>query len=390
MIFQAIDDKRECVGVYCDGKLHFENFPSTLTRTWRYSASMPDPSIEYAWLWCGGCSLEQACPDELKAELVAAQRKFRAFVKSFELAKVSMNDHCIFDLVPHDFLLQFCEIRNKVTQHIFDTYEKPQNYDHLNDIQKLIHKIKHQKLNLNLDGCKNLMYSTRNRRHLGELMKGFTHVQYNLFGTVTGRLTTDKKSFPILTVARKNRTLVKPHNDFLLSLDYNGAEIRTFLDLANQQQPEGDIHQWNIENIFDEGLTRDEAKTIFFAWLYNPESKEIKSEMYNREKILDKYYKEGYIITPYKRRIKVDERRALNYLIQSTNADRVLSKAVILDKMLEGRRSFVSHMVHDEIVIDYSDEDRELVAEIKNTFEDGYMANVKAGKDYYNLKELSI
>ena len=86
----------------------------------------------------------------------------------------------------------------------------------------------------------------------------------------------------------------------------------------------------------------------------------------------------------------MDERRALNYLIQSTNADRVLSKAVILDKMLEGRRSFVSHMVHDEIVIDYSDEDRHLVAEIKNTFEDGYVANVKAGKDYYNLEELNI
>ena len=98
----------------------------------------------------------------------------------------------------------------------------------------------------------------------------------------------------MLTLARKNRAIVKPHNDLLLSFDYNGAEVRTFLELANQEQPEGDIHQWNIENIFESNLTRDEAKTIFFAWLYNPDSTEIKCEMYNREKILDKYIKCGY------------------------------------------------------------------------------------------------
>ena len=58
--------------------------------------------------------------------------------------------------------------------------------------------------------------------------------------------------------------------------------------------------------------------------------------------------------------------------------------------MLEGKKSFISHIVHDEIVIDYSDEDRDLILKVKETFEDGYLSNIKAGKDYYNLKEMTL
>jgi hypothetical protein len=156
----------------------------------------------------------------------------------------------------------------------------------------------------------------------------------------------------------------------MMSLDYNGAEVRTLLDLCDQEQPDYDIHEWNIQNVInDMEMTRTEAKLYFFAWLYNPESNDIESDYYDREKVLDKYYKDGYIHTPYGRKIKVEQRKALNYLIQSTTAD---------------------HIVHDEIVIDFANEDRDIVIGIKNIFEDGYLANINAGKDYFNLKELRI
>ncbi len=57
-------------------------------------------------------------------------------------------DHCVFDLIPHDFLVQFCEIKNKITEHVFETYDKPDNYEHLDAVYKLLHKIRYQKLNL--------------------------------------------------------------------------------------------------------------------------------------------------------------------------------------------------------------------------------------------------
>jgi len=80
----------------------------------------------------------------------------------------------------------------------------------------------------------------------------------------------------------------------------------------------------------------------------------------------------------------------LNYLIQSTTSDRVLEKAVLIDKMLEGKKSFISHIVHDEIVIDYSDEDRDMVVGIRDIFADGYIVNLRAAKDYYNLNEVAL
>ena len=39
MIFQAIDDNRDCVGVYVDGELVFDELPANLSKTWKYAAT---------------------------------------------------------------------------------------------------------------------------------------------------------------------------------------------------------------------------------------------------------------------------------------------------------------------------------------------------------------
>jgi hypothetical protein len=186
--------------------------------------------------------------------------------------------------------------------------------------------------------------------------------------------------------------MIKPNNDLFVCLDYNGAEVRTLLELCDEPQPTDDIHEWNSRHLFEQEIERDECKVRFFAWLYDPSSDDIKSAHYDRKKVLDKWYVDGYISTPYGRKIEVEERKALNYLLQSTTSDRVLSKAVEIDRYLvkNNCKSYISHIVHDELVIDYSDEDRNHISKIKEIFEDGYLCNLTAGKDYYNLKELKI
>jgi hypothetical protein len=338
-----------------------------------------------------GKTLVECCPESIGELLAAAQKKMNAYVKSFKIAKVDLNEHCVFDMIPHDFLMEFCEIKNQITEHVFETYDKPPNYEHLDKVQKLLHKIKYQPLNLSADGCRQLMASTLHRNKLKELISGSPYIDYNMFGTVTGRLTTSPGSFPALTIKKEYRKIMKPVNELFISLDYNGAEIRTLLELCGQPQPEEDIHVWNIHNIFeDPEMSREAAKLAFFAWLYNPDSNDIRTSVYDKEKILDRYYIDGYINTPYGRKIKVDQRKALNYLIQSTTADKVLEKAVLIDKMLEDKKSFVSLIMHDEIVIDYCDDERDMIAEIKETFEGGYMSNIKGGKDFYSMSEVSI
>ena len=355
MLFQAIDDKNECVGVYADGKLDFENIPENLTKTWKYSGSLSDENIEYAWLYAGGKNLQDCCPMELVEDLTSAQKKMNAYKKSFEIAKINLREHCVFDLIPHDFLLQFCEIKNKITNHVFESYKKPANYDHLDSVQKLLHKIRYQTLNINVADCKHLLTSTIHRNKIQQI-KNNNYINYDLF----------------------------------VALDYNGAEVRTLLELQGVEQPSEDIHEWNCKHLFEQDISREECKVRFFAWLYDPDSNDIKTDCYDRESLLTKWYDGENISTPYGRVIPVERRKAFNYLIQSTTADRVLEKAVKIDKLLEGHESYVSHIIHDEIVLDYCDEDRNLIPLIRELFEDGFMSSVSAGKDGYNLKELAL
>jgi len=396
MIFQTLDDKSECVGIYVDGKLHFDSFPNELTKTWKYTGSVQDPGIEYAWLYTGGKNLQEACPEDLKQELDEVQKTFKAYLLSFKIARINLRQNCFFDLVPEDFLMEFCEVRNKITKHVFDTYEQPENYTQLDSIYKLIHKIKYQKLNVNVDGCRHLMTSTSDRADIKNIVKNKPHyVNYNLFGTVTGRLTTLKDSNPILTMKAKFREIIKPTNDWFVSFDYNGAEVRTFLSLSGHEQPQEDIHTWNMRHLYGGSpVDRDEAKVRFFATLYNVNDMSLNGSVYSREGVLSKFYKDGKVSTPTGRHIKVDQRRALSYLIQSTTSDLTLDRAVALDNVLMGTKSKVAFIVHDEIVLDIAEEDKEKVPELKAIFENNklgkFMANVKAGKDYGNLKGLNL
>ena len=396
MIFQTLDDKSECVGIYVDGKLYFDEIPTGLTKTWKYTGTITDPNVEYAWLHCGGQSLKQVCPEEIIDEWRKLQRRFEAYLKSFRIGRISMREHCFYDLVPKDFLQQFCEAKNKITEYVFENYEKPGNYEHLESVQKLLYKIKYRDLNISGENSKSLFYQTHMRERAQKLLKGPKHIDYNLFGTVTGRLATNTSSFPILTMMRELRKLVKPHNDWFISLDYNGAEARTFLALAGKPQPQKDIHEWNKESVIrKKDLTRDEMKTIFFTWLYSPDDSEIlRNKVYDKKEVLDKYYVDGKVNTPFMRSIIVDDRKALNYLVQSTTADLVLDKAVEIDRFLQDKKSFVSHIIHDEIVLDMVDDERELIVDIKKMFAENklgnYLVNLKAGKNYAELEDLKL
>ena len=164
--------------------------------------------------------------------------------------------------------------------------------------------------------------------------------------------------------------------------------------LAHEEQPQEDIHQWHIKNLIEEQLSREDAKVRFFAWLYNYDSNKEDFRHYRRDDLLAEWYKEGYAYTPFKRKIKVDKRKALNYIIQSTTADLVLDRAIMIDKYLENKKSFIAFIVHDEVVVDLSDEEKDLVPELKQMFSNNqlgnFLVNLKCGKNYYDLKELSL
>ena len=395
MYFQTLDDKGECVGVYKDGKLYFQDLPEGLKRTWKYAEYLEESDVEYASVWCGNRSIDDVWPDVLIDDWLAVEGKLKAFYRSFVLAKVDMNENCFFDLVPKQFLLEYCEMRNKITQYVFEKYEKPQNYDFMVDLTKVLTKIKHQRLNIDVSSLSDRAHLPKFRQAAKKYAQIDPYCRYNINGTKTGRLTTQKNSFPIMTMDKDFRSIVKPTNDWFVELDFNAAELRTLMALGGSEMPLEDIHGWNARNLFNTHTTREEAKQGFFSWLYdenkiNPNL----SKVYDRDKVREMYWDGENVKTMFGREIEADRKHALNYIIQSTTADLVLRQVIKIHDMLRDMKGFVAFTIHDNIVLDLPEEERYTIPMMIEKFSDTelgkFFVNVKAGKDFGNLKDLNL
>ena len=165
MLFQTLDDKKECVGIYCNGSLSFEGeLPMGPSITWGYSAFLENMDIEYAKIYCGGLSLERACPEALADRWQRVSKRLKAFIKSFNTSRVSLNDSCFFDLVPRKFLLEFCYTKDLICNHVFENYQRPENYDYLLSLIKIIEEIRYSKLNINRRNLS--LYKAKHRKFL--------------------------------------------------------------------------------------------------------------------------------------------------------------------------------------------------------------------------------
>ena len=396
MLFQTLDNKEECIGIYYDGNLYFDReLPSGIGGTWSYATFLRDREVRYGYLQCGGKSLDDVCPSHLKEQWETARDKLKAFYRSFHEAKVDLNENCFYDLVPERFLLQFCDIKNKITKHVFENYERPRNYDFLAELSKVLCSIEEQKLNIDLSSLKKQMHEFKTRQACKRISTAAPYIKYDVFGTKTGRLTTRKNSFPILTLSREHRSVLKPKNDWFVEFDFNAAELRVLLALSDREQPQKDIHEWNAKNVYKGLVSRKEAKQRIFAWLYNPESKDHLSEQtYDRNSVVQKYFNGTQVSTFCDRVIPADKHHALNYIIQSTASDLFLDRMVEIHNFLKDKKSFVSFCLHDSLVIDFVESEKHLIPEIKKIFSEtklgNFMVNVSAGKNFGKMERLKI
>lgn len=389
MSFITLDDKDWCKGIYSNGQIYYNRFPSNLDKTWRYHPAFDDGTILFGHLWTEGKSIEQICPDSLRERLMVQNKKLDAFYRSFVESKINLNDNCFFDLVPEHFLLEYCEIKSKIVDSVFENYEKPENYFFYLTLEKLIAKIRSTDLNLDLKINTNKIL--KKKEFINSIKNTNKNISYNQFGTKTGRLTTQPGSFPILTMNSDFRSIIKPKNDHFIELDYNAAEARTLLSLANKEQPKEDIHEWNAKKL---NISRDEAKKGLFAWLYGSRKPEYDrfSDLYDIKSVLDKYYDGKYVQNPFGRKIEADPFHALNYLVQSTTADLVLRQILKIDSYLENRKTFVSFIIHDAVFLDVADNESEIIRDIYNLFAnndlDIFPVNLSRGQDFGSMLKI--
>ena len=83
MVFQILDDKKDCLGYYVDEKFIYEKNPKNITHTWNYSDHLRDKHIYYGHLWVGGRGIKEVCPEHLKTRLELHENIIKAHYKSF-------------------------------------------------------------------------------------------------------------------------------------------------------------------------------------------------------------------------------------------------------------------------------------------------------------------
>ena len=393
MIFQTFDDKEDCILIYQNKQFHDTFSDLQLTSTWSYANYLKDKDIEYARLWVQGLSLVDVCPPHKQDDRKCVEKQLKAFIRSCSEAKIDLDDICFYELAPKGYLRDYADVKNEICAHVFKSKEKPANYDHILNLVKVISDIRYRPLNLDLSKMNNAAIRDKNTFHTVSSCQKY--VSYDPFKTVTGRLSTNRGFFPALTLGKEYRNILTPDNDWLFELDFNAAELRTVLALLGQEQPEEDLHDWNIENVFKGQVTREEAKKRVFAWLYNPSSSDyMLNRTYDRDKIKETYFRNNKVYTDYNREIQCDDFHATNYIIQSTSADVLFEQMYKVWRMLEGKRSCIKFCNHDSIMIDFSEEDQDIINDIKELFSDTrygkFKINCFAGKRWGSLKKLRI
>ncbi len=376
MILQTLDIKDNCKGIFHNGQFLLEEVQEKVdlySVAWKHSPMLDDEKFQYLYLNLKSDDLETFCSD---SELfLQYKRKMESHMKAATTAKVSLEDECFFDLLPEHQLLKWFSIKKQALENLYRTTKKQKDYDILHKAHVLATEISQQ----------DIMFQDKKGR-----------VLYNIFGSATGRLTTRRGSVPVLTLKKEQRGLLKPQNDAFVELDLNAAEVRTLMALSGKEQPQGDIHDWVVENVFDGNIPRDKAKIELFAWLYNPSnSKSRFDQIFSRTIFRDFYsFEDEVLTTPFGRRLPVEERKAQNYLLQSTTSDIVIQNAYKIMKLLKNTNSKIAFTLHDSIIIDMDKSDAPMLRGIKQQFEQtpwgAFKSTCKIGKTFGDLKGIEV
>jgi hypothetical protein len=161
MTYLTLDDKSECIGFYSNGELVFGQAPvEILDKTWKYSKFSNNNTL-YASLFCEGKDYEETCPEHLKDLWTLLNTQAKSFIRSFIEAKVSLKENCFYDLVPRKFLIDFCDIKCQIIDHVIENNPKPIDYEFQKDLSILIQDISFQKLSFDESLIKNNLHDNK-------------------------------------------------------------------------------------------------------------------------------------------------------------------------------------------------------------------------------------
>jgi len=258
---------------------------------------------------------------------------------------------------------------------------------------------------------------------------GRIHTSFNQAVTTTGRLASSDpniQNIPIRTEQGQEirRAFVAKSNDFtLLAADYSQIELRIMAHLSGDEGMKQafidgeDIHTATAAKVFDVPLgevtkeQRRRSKMVNFGIIYGISAfglaQRLRIPRKEAAEIIENYFAQypavkkfmdsliegakenGYVETISGRRRHIRdinssngtvrsaaERYAINAPIQGSAADLIKIAMIRIEKMLRGKKSKLLLQVHDELVFDLHNDEKELIPEIQKLMQDALPLSV--------------
>ena len=233
--------------------------------------------------------------------------------------------------------------------------------------------------------------------HFHPIDRDYTHTQYN-FKTTTTRPSNKFGGVNYAALNKENgcREAFIPSNDRFIELDISAYHPTLLGLLVGYKFSDSDIHK-SFAKMY--GVDYKKAKELTFKQLYGGVFEQFKDlEFFKKvqvyvDEMWEKFNKEGYIECPISKhryeKSKLEEmkpQKLLNYILQ--NLETAMNVRILWDifKSLEGRKTKLVLYTYDSFLFDFSEEDKDLISEIKVIFEKNKLKIKESYGNNYNFK----
>jgi hypothetical protein len=227
--------------------------------------------------------------------------------------------------------------------------------------------------------------------------RDYTYTQYN-FKTTTTRPSNKFGGVNYAALNKENgcREAFVPRNDRFIELDISAYHPTLLGLLVGYTFSDSDIHK-EFAKMY--GVDYKKAKELTFKQLYGGVFEQFKDlEFFKKvqvyvDEMWVKFNQEGYVECPISKyryeKSKLEEmkpQKLLNYILQ--NLETAMNIRILWDifKSLKGRKTKLVLYTYDSFLFDFSEEDKDLINEIKAIFEKNKLKIKESYGSNYNFK----
>ena len=118
-----------------------------------------------------GAPLGGFLPEYMVDDWEDVSQKIKSFKRSLSIAQVDTYENCFFDLVPERFLVEFCEARNSITEHILKTVVKPSRYEFYKHVSMMLGDIANRPVTLDKRVLGSYVHFTKLQNQVKKLLE---------------------------------------------------------------------------------------------------------------------------------------------------------------------------------------------------------------------------